>query len=130
MPYKTVYKEILYLEISWLDLANMYLYAIFNCCISLIRSPINIEYFSLSSGALIAAFLYEQYTIIIPGCIWLSKYFQRFKSYSDFLKLITDGWTCLGNAIYEEIWPFKISLFRLCQYTAACQALLFYLLYP
>ena len=52
------------------------------------------------------------------------KYSKRFKSYSDFLKVITDGRTRLGEAIHKEIR--HLTMVRSCQYVSACQKLLKY----
>ena len=53
----------------------------------------------------------------------ISKFSKRFRSYSDFQKLITDGRTRLGDTIYKEIWHLTMPLVRSYPYVFTCQKL-------
>ena len=52
-----------------------------------------------------------------------TKYSKRFKTYSEFYKLITDGRKCQVEAIYKEIRYLKTASVRSCQYVSSCQNL-------
>ena len=59
----------------------------------------------------------------VSACPKLSEYSRRFKSYSDFHKLITGVSARFDEAICKESWHLIIPLVRSCQYVSESQIL-------